>query len=308
MSSLGPICAFISSVTWAIGAGQFSRLSLSYSPFTINFTRATIALPLFLLTVIITAGGLGPAADALSALRPEHWGWFTLSMFSSYGFGDALFLWSTQSLGVPGALAIASCYPLWTALAGFVIDGQALSLSQIAGLLITLGGVTTVILSEPKKGVNLADPEHPRATGMASGNRGRGVLLATLTSIFWACNGFALSHGGRGVPAAVCNTARMMIALVISLAMGRWLARRSPVIVPARELKRRGWVFALEGFGGSYFFMYGLANSPLAMGTTLTSLAPVISVPVSVALGLERFSIRRTLGILAVVLGLYLLV
>jgi drug/metabolite transporter (DMT)-like permease len=68
------------------------------------------------------------------------------------------------------------------------------------------------------------------------------------------------------------------------------------------------WVFFLETCLGSFFYIYGLSHSPLAVASTLTSLAPVLSVPVAIVLGLERFSFVRTLGICLVVLGLCFLV
>jgi drug/metabolite transporter (DMT)-like permease len=307
VSGLGPICALLSSVTWAIGTGAYSRLAAVTSPFTVNFTRAAFALPLFVAVVFVSAGGWAGGVAALQAARGEHYAWFLLSMLASYGIGDSLFMWSAQSLGVPGALAIASCYPLWTALAGFFVDGQALSSYQIAGLFITLGGVVGVILSQPgpprgKVPLSSTQAAAPRP------NRTRGVLLATVTSALWACNNFALSHGGRDLPVAVSNSIRMAMAVVMTFAFGRWLMPKAPVFMPGRELRRWGWVFAVEAFGGSYFFMYGLANSTLAVGSTLTSLAPILAVPIAVSLRIERFSYRRTLGIAVVLFGLYLLV
>ncbi len=55
---------------------------------------------------------------------------------------------------------------------------------------------------------------------------------------------------------------------------------------------------------GAYLFMYGLSHSPLILGATLTSLAPVLSVPVSLALRLEKFSFFRSFGVVLVVVGL----
>jgi drug/metabolite transporter (DMT)-like permease len=53
--------------------------------------------------------------------------------------------------------------------------------------------------------------------------------------------------------------------------------------------------------------VYGLTHTSLVVGNTLSALAPVLSVPVSVALKLEKFSWIRTLAVLTVVVGLSLL-
>ena len=55
------------------------------------------------------------------------------------------------------------------------------------------------------------------------------------------------------------------------------------------------------------FFLYGLSHSSLVLGVTLSSLAPVLSVPIAIALRVERFSIKRTLAIIVVAVGLALL-
>jgi drug/metabolite transporter (DMT)-like permease len=89
--------------------------------------------------------------------------------------------------------------------------------------------------------------------------------------------------------------------------LGRRIAPGQPILLPASALRRAGWIFVLEAYGGSMVFMYGLANSPLVLGSALTSLAPVISVPVALALGLEKPSFLRTFGVATVVAGLWLL-
>src|ERR1051326_5646724 len=92
VSSLGPLCAFGSSVTWAIGSAVYSRLSDRYSAFSVNFARALIALPLFILATFWIKGGWASGIAEYQTLRLSHWGWFTLSMIASYGLGDTLFL------------------------------------------------------------------------------------------------------------------------------------------------------------------------------------------------------------------------
>ncbi|MCM2322204.1 MAG: DMT family transporter [Oligoflexia bacterium] len=294
MNSAGPIFAFLASVTWAIGSVGYSKLSRVHSAFSVNFTRALVALPLFVAAVFVTAGGWDEGLREFAALRASHIGWFTLSMFASYGFGDSLFFWSSHYLGVPGALAIASSYPLWTALAGFLFRGEQLSVVQALGLVVTISGVLVVILSGA------------RERGVEKGLL-RGVALAFLTSLFWATNNFAASQGGQDVSAAVGNSVRMVVALGISFAIGKLFLFQRAIRLPSREIGRWLWLFALEAFLGSYFFMYGVSHSPLAIAATLTSLAPVISVPVAWLIGAERFSLLRTTGVCLVVLGIWAL-
>jgi drug/metabolite transporter (DMT)-like permease len=292
----GPVCAFLSSVTWAIGSASYSKLARTNPAFAVNFTRALVALPMFVVASYVTLGW-----DPFSSVGWRHVGWFSLSMFASYGLGDVLFYWSTRSLGVPGALAIASAYPLWTALGSAVFGAQTLAGPQWAGLVLTIGGVITVILCAPQAQRGLADPRELSRKSV-------GVMLALGTSGLWALNSFAVSRGGADLAAPVGNTLRMLLALGISFALGRLMAPGSRYILPRPVIRASLGVFAIEAFGGSYFYVVGLSQSPLVIGSTLSSLAPVLAVPVAWALKLERVSIPRTLGICLVVAGLWLLV
>lgn len=304
---LGPLAAFLSSVTWAIGTSGYSKLSRSYSPFAVNFTRALIGLPFFFVLTFIVAGGLEEGVEAFSKLGLRHLGWFSLSMVASYGLGDVLFLWSTRSLGVPGALAIASGYPIFAALADVIVLGNAVTLRQVAGLLVTVAGMITVILNVPRPAVPVRKTQDVVPESRLS-RRGVGVALALATCFFWALNSFCLAQGGTDVSSPVANTLRMILAMGISMSFGSVLARGMAPVLPLKEIRTWAWLFAVEACAGAWFFMYGLANSPLVIGVTLSSLAPVLAVPIAVFAGLERLSFPRTAGVTLVVLGLWLLV
>jgi drug/metabolite transporter (DMT)-like permease len=309
---LGPFGCFLASATWALGSGNYSKISRDHSPFSVNFTRAVFALPFFILAAsFFELKSLPGLWDALRALHPSTLGWLGLSMFASYGFGDAIFLLSARSLGVPGALAISSIYPIWTAAAAYFFRCEELALSQCVGLFVAVLGVITVILSEEREyggGEIVSDKKaiHRKVR--------RGVCLALVSSVFWAMNSYSVSQGGKDVGAFFGNSIRMALAIPIcaitSTVFGA-LSRSAPrekLLLPVRTVRKYGWVFFIETFGGSYFYVYGLSHSPLALASTLTSLAPVLVVPVALALKIERFSIWRTFGIFLVVLGLCLLV
>jgi len=292
----GPLCAFLSSCTWSIGSARYADLSLRHSAFAVNFTRALVALPLFIIAIFVVGGGIEGGLANIQELGLRHLGWFGLSMIACYGLGDALFLWSAKSLGVPGALAIASTYPLFTGLADWLILGHPVSAAHFGGLLMMVGGVVVVILSVPRS-----------VDRLRSNARTKGVLLAFATSVLWAVNTYAVSRGGRDISAPVGSSVRMILALFISPLLGMVLAKGMPATIPFRVVRRWGWLFALEAFGGSYLFIYGLAHSSFALGSVLTSLSPVISVPIAWAMGIEKFSWARTLGVVGVVGGLMLL-
>ena len=318
----GPFCAFLSSATWAVGSSSYSKISRDHSPFTVNFTRAAFALPCFLLASLVAMHGFSGLAVEFARISFPQVGWLALSMFASYAFGDTLFLWSSQALGVPAALAISSIFPIWTAFLGYFAFDEGLNSLQGAGLLVAVGGVITVIMNEPRARTG----NEPRARGARNNSQTvskdsgrqvsqkmspitRGVLIALACSLFWALNSYSVAKGGQGTSAFVGNAIRMMLALPLCCLMSAAFGARSEsLLLPWRDIKRYAWVFFLETFGGSFFYFYGLSHSRLAVAATLTSLAPVLSVPVALTLKIERFSLWRTSGVCLVVIGLCLLV
>lgn len=301
---IGPFSAFMSSVTWAVGSNAYSKLARTNSAFAVNFTRGIFALPCFLIVALIELGGFGPLYHAFRDVHLYQLGWFTASMFASYAFGDSIFIWATHELGVPATLAIGSVFPVWTAIAGYFLLGQTLTVLQMLGLLMAVAGVIVVIMNGPK----LVMDEIGHAHSKAKKNILKGVLLAFVTSFMWALNSYAVNRGAQGMSAIIGNAIRMSIAPFLVFGISRGLGYRGRMTVPFKQVAGFSWAFFLEVFGGSYFYMYGLVHAPLAIGPALTGLAPVIAVPVALILKLEKFSFLRTFGICLVVVGICFLV
>jgi drug/metabolite transporter (DMT)-like permease len=306
MGFFGPICAFGASITWAIGSSGYSRISRGHSPFAVNFARASVALPLFTLAIVIQARGSPVLAFThLTSFTSSQFGWLALSIFASYGLGDVFFMWSTRSIGVPAALAIGSTYPLFTAGVGALIQGEALAKQQILGLILSVAGVVTVILAGAQPTPASSEGAHAAPSHLTQKSVGVGLAFATM--LMWSLNTVATSRLGKDVDPFLGNTIRMTFALAMSFTFSRVVAPKTEITLPFKLLKKSLPLFVMEAFGGSLLFIYGLSHSPLALGSTLASLSPVLSVPVALALKLEKFSVVRTLGVFLVVLGVWFL-
>lgn len=310
---LGPLFAFLSSLTWAIGTTRYSALAKQYPPFCINFHRAVIAFPTFAFllfaTGVIGGHGLTHAIKQMSAVDSVRMSWFAFSVICSYAFADVLFLWSTQSLGTPGALAIASTYPLWAAVAGWLFRDETMGLSRVLGLMITVAGTVLVILAGRQRRRDRGPAE---LTGAAkTDSYPLGIALALATSLLWALNAFSVSQASHGVSVLAAGTIRMFFAFAFSPIIGFALLRKFDVkalLLSKSDLRSSLWIFALEGFGGALLYTYGLANSSLAVAAVLTSLAPVLSIPIAWKFGDEKISRQKALGVLLVVIGVWFLV
>ncbi|MCC6812270.1 MAG: DMT family transporter [Deltaproteobacteria bacterium] len=299
---LGPLCAFAASITWSIGSSAYSHLSRTYAPGVVNFNRALVALPFFLLFIVLDFSGVRANIDALGPALSTHALWLTLSITSAYVIGDGLFMWSALSLGFPSAQAVGAIYPVWAAFAGWAFNAQAVSGGQAAGIALAVLGVIWVVVAG--RGDTLrAVPDHLGFLRVKS----VGVLFGVAASIMWAMNAFATSKGGAGIHFALANAFRLVLALSLCPVAARVQGARR-MLFALSDYRRFGAIIAFEAVVGACVFLYGMSHSPVAVGATLSSLAPVLAVPIAVVLGWERFSVAKSLAVLLVVAGVALLV
>lgn len=290
--------AFASAVLWAIGGSVYSRLSRTYPAHTVNFTRATLALPIFLaLSVFVSLTRFGSAWAGFSSFHAHNISWLVVSVFASYAFGDVLFMLSTRRLGIPTAMAVASIYPLFSAIFAWYFQQQALGPIRLLGLLLAVAGTFFVVQA------NRSQTKHHQNAKQHL----VGILLAIGTSLCWALNTYSSGQGGAGVGVVEANVVRMSVALIMIPLIGR-LAEGGLKLRLGREDLLRYWpVFVLESVVGSFLFVYGMAHAPLAIAAVLNSLAPVLTLTLALFMGWERFSKRKSIGIVFVVVGVCLL-
>ncbi len=257
-----------------------------------NLARAIVATSAFAALRLATGGG-----PLMSGLTIGAASWLVLSIVCSYALGDSLFLTASRRVGVTTALSIASTYPLWAALWGTVIDREPLGALRGAGMLLAVGGVTWLV-------------RLGRGDGGAEANRRDrgGIALALVTSLFWAFNSIGIKRGSVGMNLLDVNVFRFGAAFLLLLPQLRFPAERARAASPGGGWRSLLPALLVDCVLGSLSYVYGLAHTDLAVGATLSSLAPLISVPFAIAAGEDRFDARRLAAIAATVSGVALLV
>src|SRR5581483_8845738 len=220
----------------------------------------------------------------LDGLEPRRALWLLASVVCSYALGDSLFFTAARRLGVSTALSIASTYPLWAAAAGALFAGERFGPARAAGTLLCVGGVIALV-----RLARAPDEKH-------EGSFSSGLVLAAIVSLLWAGNSFSIKQGSIGLDAWQSNTLRYSMALVLLAAQTRFLAP-SPRPAPAGGWRSLLVPIIADAIFGSVFFVYGLSHSDLAVGATLSSLAPLISVPIAVVMGEEKWSLPRLIAV-----------
>jgi drug/metabolite transporter (DMT)-like permease len=287
MALLGALAAFACSLTWAFASVRYSQVSKSIGSARVNLARAVVVAPFYLLV------GLALHGRGLFHVELASAGWLLLSVLGSYAFADNLFFSAARRLGVPTALSIASTYPLWAVLVGVVLRGERFGFYRCVGTSLCVIGVATLVRLAPKL--------EPRERHDSSAT---GIMQAGLASVLWGVNSVSVKLGAVGLDVVQVNAIRYGFALVILMTFVRPVKRALAGI----DWKRIVPAIIADGVFGSSLFVFGLANSDLAIGTTLTSLAPLISVPIAIVLGEEKWSAPRLFAVTVTVIGAVILV
>jgi drug/metabolite transporter (DMT)-like permease len=294
----GALAALGSASLWAFASTRYALASRALGSPRVNLARTLTVLPIFLFVTAISTHGHPLAGVTLARV-----GWLTLSVICAYAFADNLFFAAARRVGITTALAIASSYPLWAAFVGTLWRGEPFSPLRGLGTALCVGGIIALILLAPR-----AADEQPHR-GSAARSSQVGIALALVTSVLWAGNTVATKLGGSGLLAWQANLVRFGSALPILLASTAVLPRPTPDPIVARATYRGLVPVSLaEACVGSSLFVYALAHTDLAVGATLTSLAPLISVPFALLYREERWSPTRFAAVLATVGGVIALV
>jgi DME family drug/metabolite transporter len=291
--SLGAIGAFTASVTWAFASANYAKMSESAGAVRVNLLRALVAASLWLSALGVIEG---PAS--LAAVGAPQALLLAGSIACSYAVGDAVFFAAARRAGLSVAMAIATIYPLWAALYGALFRGEAFGTFRVLGLLACIVGIAALLVLTHKARLG------PQQGAML------GIMLAFLTSLFWAGNAVFLKLGADGLSFYQTNAVRFSFGalfLLIQLPLQR--RSESKQRVDMWQLGAKLWLPLLVDTGlGSVCFAYGITHTDLALGATLSSLSPLVALPIAAAMGSERVTLGKAMAVSVTVLGIVLLV
>ncbi len=282
-------------------AGPFRRSDLPKSSQQVgsqitNRVRVLLALLALLLINAVLYGQPVPLHAGTS-----RWIWLSVSGIIGLSLGDAFLFQAYREIGARLGLLLLSLAPIFGAVIAWVFFGQALSLLQMAGIVVTLGGIFWVVLVRPEEG----NEQVRKVTG-------RGVLFGILASLGQA-TGLVLSQQGMtGDFSPFAGTLMRMIAAFVTLWIMASLQRQAGITVESmrRHPKVLGWV----AFGALFGPVIGVSASLLAVqhaeigvASTLMALPPVLMLPISYFIFKERFGWQAIAGTVVAMAGVAVL-
>jgi drug/metabolite transporter, DME family len=286
---LGALCALGSGLTWAVINLMVRTLTPTFNSVSINALRTTVAGGLLAAWVLAARG----VAEFTSVSAGDFF-LLTLSIVLASSLGDTVFFESTPRVGLAPAMTISMTYPLMAAVFATVFLGEPLTPRMLVGSVLTLGGLVMIVAAR-------GGGAHDRPQWWL------GFGCAIFASLAWALSAILLKAPLREMDAVTVQALRMPIAglLLFATPWVRGTLGRVARCAPA-ELWRVA-VLCLLTVASSTLFTAGLKYAGVALGTVLSSTAPMWAVPLGlVGLG-ERLPPLALIGLVTTVAGIIVL-
>lgn len=285
----GGMCAVGSALCWAVIGLLIRALSPSFNSVTLNAVRSTMGGAVIVAWVLAT-GGLAE----LTAMSLKAWTLLSVSVLMAVGIGDTVFFESTRVLGLARAMTVSMTYPLIAALLAALFLGERLTPRIGVGSLVTLGGLGLTVSARP--------------AGGAGGPRSwQGIGAASLASLAWAVSTVVLKPSLDEVDAVRAQAIRLPVAAALLWATP-WAWRAGGALtrpgLPALwRLLALGGLTALS----SIMFVAGVRYAGVAVGTVLSSTAPLFAIPLGLIFLGERVPSLAVVGAITTIVGIAVL-
>ncbi|MEN6409823.1 MAG: DMT family transporter [Anaerolineaceae bacterium] len=289
---MGEVAALVTSFLWSITSILFTQAGRRTTSIVINRLRLLFAVVFTSIMHLILLGTLLP----ISA-EPFRWLWLGLSGIVGLSLGDLLLFQAYIMIGPRISTLLMAISPVFTAVAGWFLFSEKLSLFQIGGIILALAGVIWVVLEKPAA-ENL---QHQK-------DYVRGIALGLSAAVCQSIGMILAKEGLSGDFPAISGVMIRMLIAAISL-WGMALIQRQG-ISSLRVLKdsqaRYPIIVAsvLGPFLGVWLSMIAIQLSPVGIASTLMALSPIFVLPLSSLVFKERLSVRGVWGTITAIAGI----
>ena len=285
--ALGAACALGAALAWSVTSLLARTLMPHYGSVTINAVRSGIAGAL-LVACVVTLDG--PAV--LVAMSGTTFAVLMVSIVMAIGVGDTVFFESTRAIGLGRAMTIATTYPIGAAILAAAFYGERITTAVATGTLLTLGGVALIVSVR---------------VGARPERMWFGVWTAVVASVAWAVSTVMMKTPLHEIEPLTAQAVRLPLASAL-LFLTPWTRGAAASLREAGRgpLVRMG-VLSVITAASSVLFVASLKYAGVAIGSVLSSTAPLFALPLGVIFLGERVSAWTILGALVAVSGIVVL-
>lgn len=293
-SHIGEIAAVLTAVCFTINAIAYESAGKSVGSLSVSYIRLFIAFLLLSISAFFSRG-LALPTDATG----HTWFWLLASGTLGFVLGDIFLFASLVELGSRIALLIMSAAPPITAIASFLIMGERISPLGLVGMALTMAGISLVILSR-----------NPEGNKVSLNRPVKGIIYASLGAVGQAL-GLVFGKFGMGTYNPFAATQIRLVAAFVGYTIIITVGKKWTEIKDAFKQKKAirqiviGSVFG--PFIGVVLLLIALQYTAAGIVSSISSISPVIIIPISIMIFKEKVLPREILGALVSIAGVVLL-
>jgi drug/metabolite transporter (DMT)-like permease len=294
---VGEAAALFTSVCWSASSTFFTKAGQLVGSVIVNRVRLVVAV------VFLVLAHLMLGMPLFSQIETYRWVWLSISGILGLVLGDAFLFQAFVLIGARLSMLMMSLAPIIASIFGWIILSEKLSFGQIIGILITVSGISVVVLEGNGKMRKRPKDLPQYLTGILFGFGGAtGQALGLITAKKGLVGDF---------PALTGTLMRMLAATFIMWAL-TFLIGKARITVKTITQTPKSMLFIMGGaFTGPVIgvtsSLIAIQHTSVGVATTLMALPPVLLLPVGYMVFKERFGWLAILGTLLAVSGVALL-
>lgn len=293
-SHLGEIAALTAALCWTITAIAFESAGKKVGSLSVNLIRLVIGFLLLSIFSFLTRGLVLPT-DATG----YTWLWLSFSGIIGFVIGDLFLFQAYVEIGSRISMLIMSIVPPITAITGFILMGERITLLGVVGMVITIGGIALVILTKNSddKTIKLSHPL-------------KGLIFAFIGALGQAF-GLVFSKFGMGSYNPFAATQIRIIAAIIGFSIFITFSKKwGKLFLALRDSEAMKSITIGSFFGpfiGVSLSLLAVQHAPTGIVSTITSITPILLIPTSIIIFKEKVLPREIIGAIISLVGVGLL-
>lgn len=285
----GEIAALLTAAFWTVTSLSFESAGKKVGSLSVNLIRLVLAFIIYCVLNYFRRGMILPFDAGI-----ERWVWLALSGLVGFVIGDLLLFQSYVVIGARIAMLIMALAPPITAFVSWMILGEMLSPMNWVGMVVTLVGISIVILKREKQ-----DEDTTKKRKITTNYSLKGILLAFGGAIGQGV-GLVLSKKGMGDYDAFAASHIRVITGMIGFAVLILVTRRYRKVFKAIQHKPAMKRIALGSFFGPFlgvsFSLIAIKHTQAGIAATLMAIVPVLIIPPAIFLFHEKVNWKEILG------------
>ncbi|MGQ8336499.1 DMT family transporter [Sunxiuqinia sp. A32] len=298
MAYFGEIASLLTAIFWTVTSMAFESAGKKVGSLSVNLIRLVIAFFIYCLYTQVTRGMYFPFDASF-----EAWMWLSLSGLIGFVIGDLFLFQAFVVVGARISMLIMAMTPPFTAFISYFILGEVLSPMNWFGMIVTLTGISIVILKRENKELNGDKKLRKRLTSAYSVP---GILLA-LGGALGQAVGLVLSKKGMGDYNAFAASQIRVLTGIVGFAVLLFFMKRYGRVVSAVKnksaMKRITLGSVFGPFLGVSFSLLAIQHTKAGIAATIMAIVPVLIIPPAILIFKEKVNWKEVVGAIVTVGG-----